>query len=99
MSWKDVNLFGGGRISRVANVYDIYDHREGNFKIKVLEERSGYIALANIRFFNVDGSVDGEAGSGESELEALEKCLKWVMGRLDELGANPQLDWSDPCEF
>lgn len=85
-------------------MYQIPDRRVpgGGFKIKVVErDTGGFIALANVCLRAADGAADGMAGLGDTELEALSDCLKWLMAALAERGAPKESDfeWSDPSEF
>lgn len=102
--WKLVDLCGAGDITRVCNVYELYEHTrlQGDFKIKVVEFRGGYYeAVANVGFKGPDGERFGHAGSGASELEALQDCIRWFMKTLDERGecAPEDLFWTDPIRF
>ncbi len=76
-SWKLVNLSGAAGIDRVCGVYEIAEHARipgGRFKIKVLESVEGdYIAVTNVCLKAPDGTPDGRAGLGHSEVEALDK--------------------------
>lgn len=103
--WKMVDLCGAGNIERVCGVYEIYEHNQmpfGFFKIKVMEDRNGnYVAVANVRLKAPDGSPEGQAGLGHSEVEALQDCLRSFMIALKERGecAPEDFSWTDPERF
>lgn len=103
--WKSVNLRGAGNIERICNVYEIYEHGRvpgGYFKIKVMETREGtYDAVANVALKGPDGASRGRAGMGNSEVEALQNCLRMFMEHLDERAEYDPDDfyWSDPVRF
>jgi hypothetical protein len=74
MDWRAIDLHGAASISRVVNVFEIRDMRGipwTKYKIKVLEEGSGrFLAIANVSVKNANGTPDGEAGLGRTEVEA-----------------------------
>jgi hypothetical protein len=103
--WKSTDLCGAGNIERVCNTYEIYEHGRvpgGYFKIKVMESQEGnYEAVANLRFKSPDGSPHGWVGTGDSEAEALQDCLRLFMAALGEREewAPEDFCWSDPVRF
>lgn len=101
--WKQINLHGSLSISRVVGEYRIHHagvHTTG-YRIKVYERGDDFLALPNLRFRALDGTVDGTCGLGATETEALQDAVK----RVSELLATrprwqeDDLDWSDPHDF
>src|SRR5262245_3865777 len=105
MTWRDVKLFGATRISRVCGIYEIIETTKvpgTKFKVKVLERGPGdFVAIPNICLKAPDGSPDGMAGLGRSEVEALQDALKWFMGELAKRDSctPDDFEWSDPVDF
>jgi hypothetical protein len=105
MDWRAIDLHGAARISRVVNVFEIRDMRGipwTKYKIKVLEEGSGgFLAVANVRVKNVDGTPDGEAGLGRTEVEALQDLIKRLGERLKSRKdwRDEDFEWTDPQDF
>ena len=88
MNWNEVDLNGAVSIARVCGIYEIQDpHRlhGGKFKIKVLQRTKDFIALPNVCVKNADGMPEWACGLGQTEAEALQDALKWIMKDLEAL--------------
>jgi hypothetical protein len=108
MDWKNIKLSGASRISRVCGEYEVVAPKVphgGRFKIKVLEEVEEsdgmFFAMANVCLKDSKGSPDWLGGFGKSEVEAIEKLLKWFMDELAkrESCTPDDFEWSDPLDF
>jgi len=104
-NWRNINLFGATEIARVCGVYEITEMQYipgTKFKIKVLERaKEDFIAIPNVSFRISDNTVDGMAGLGRTEEEALEDALRWFMEELmKRTDWSPNdFEWDDPIEF
>ncbi len=105
MSWRTVDLHGASKIERVVGIFEVRDMRclpWSRYKIKVLERSSGgFVAVANVCVKDANGAPDGEAGLGQTEVEALQDFIK-RFGEALNSRANWQeedFEWSDPREF
>lgn len=105
MDWRAINLHGAASISRVVNVFEIRDMRGipwTKYKIKVLEEASGgFLAVANVCVKNANGTPDGEAGLGRTEVEALQDLITRLGERLNSRKdwRDEDFEWTDPQDF
>ena len=105
MDWRATNLHGAASISRVVNVFEIRDMRAipwTKYKIKVLEEGSGgFLAVANMCVKNANGTPDGEAGLGRTEVEALQDLITRLGERLNSRTdwRDEDFEWTDPQDF
>jgi hypothetical protein len=105
MDWRAIDLHGAASISRVVNVFEIRDMRGipwTKYKIKVLEERSGgFLAVANVSVKDANGTADGEAGLGRTEVEALQDLITRLGRRLNSRKdwRDEDFEWTDPQDF
>ena len=104
-SWKNMELFGASGIERVRGEYQVWvpgPFPGAKFKVKVLERTDGtFLAVSNVCFRSFDGSTDGQAGMGRTEVQALEDLLSWFMAELQSRDgrAEGDFEWSDPQDF
>jgi len=105
MDWSAIDLHGAASISRVVNVFEIRDMRGipwTKYKIKVLEEGSGgFLAVANVSVKDANGTADGEAGLGRTEVEALQDLITRLGKRLNSRKdwRDEDFEWTDPQDF
>ncbi|MCK6524643.1 hypothetical protein L6R49_24820 [Myxococcota bacterium] len=82
-------------------IYDVLRVPGTQYRIKIFEREADFLALPNLRFRALDGSVDGTCGLGATEVEALQDAI----ARVSELLASRprweegDLDWIDPRDF
>ncbi|WP_257454308.1 hypothetical protein [Archangium lipolyticum] len=105
MDWRAIDLHGAASISRVVSIFEIRDMRGipwTKYKIKVLEEGAGsFLAVANVRVKNANGTPDGEAGLGRTEVEALQDLITRLGERLNSRTdwRDEDFDWTEPQDF
>jgi hypothetical protein len=111
IDWTTVALHGAPHIEKLVSEYMLRDRRipRGKTKIRVWQNQAGrFIAFVDITLLDHNGSSMGTAGTGSTELEALQDAIAYFMSDLaaaaerrgkDEFLYETDFDDSDPHDF
>lgn len=105
MSWKNLKIKGIPEINKVLAEFEVGEVEKtplGKFRVRVLEQQNGRIfAITNLMYIDETGYERGGYGSGKTEEEALESCIKDFLSYLPEDRRLTEKDFStaDPYDF
>lgn len=105
MTWMDLKIDGVADIEKIIGEYDIGEILKtpwGKFRVKVYQKQDGtYDAITNLMYIDETGYERGGYGSGKTEEEALESCIKDFLSYLPEDRRLTEKDFStaDPYDF